>query len=140
LIAASVGRAEIQTENNIRRSVVRILATQRYPNLLKPWIEENLRQVPCAVEVWAGVALCWPGEKRASCCAVAAAERRAATLSLGPGDAAAVDGGSCPNADSLHIRTEPFCLCTPSVGMKLGGVAADEVRGGIMVRSVRSPS
>lgn len=45
LIAASVGRAESQTENNIRRSVVRILATQRYPNLLKPWIKENPREI-----------------------------------------------------------------------------------------------
>jgi S1-C subfamily serine protease len=44
LLAASVGRAESQTENNIHRSVVRILATQRYPNLLKPWIKEYARE------------------------------------------------------------------------------------------------
>lgn len=44
LCAAGVCRAESKTETDIRRSVVRILATQRYPNLLKPWMKDNPRE------------------------------------------------------------------------------------------------
>src|SRR5690349_21075288 len=45
LLVAGLCRAESQTETDIRRSVVRILATQRYPNLLKPWMKENPREI-----------------------------------------------------------------------------------------------
>jgi S1-C subfamily serine protease len=45
LLAASAGRAEDKKENDIRRSVVRITATQRYPNLLKPWMKLNPHEV-----------------------------------------------------------------------------------------------
>jgi S1-C subfamily serine protease len=45
LLAASVCRAESQTEKDIRQSVVRILATQRFPNLLKPWMKQNPREI-----------------------------------------------------------------------------------------------
>ncbi|HEY7314993.1 MAG TPA: trypsin-like peptidase domain-containing protein [Gemmataceae bacterium] len=45
LLAAGVCRADSKTENDIRRSVVRISASQRYPNLLKPWMKNNPREV-----------------------------------------------------------------------------------------------
>jgi S1-C subfamily serine protease len=45
LLTAGVCRAESKTENDIRRSVVRILATQRFPNLLKPWMKANPREI-----------------------------------------------------------------------------------------------
>jgi S1-C subfamily serine protease len=45
LLAAGVCRADSQTETDIRRSVVRILATQRFPNLLKPWMKQEPREI-----------------------------------------------------------------------------------------------
>src|SRR5262245_39745620 len=45
LLAASVCRADRRTETGIRRSVVRILATQRFPNLLKPWMKQEPREI-----------------------------------------------------------------------------------------------
>jgi S1-C subfamily serine protease len=44
LLLASACRAESKTEDDIRRSVVRIHAAQRYPNLLKPWMKYDARQ------------------------------------------------------------------------------------------------
>jgi S1-C subfamily serine protease len=45
LLVAGVCWAESKTETDIRRSVVRISATQRPPNLLKPWMKENPREI-----------------------------------------------------------------------------------------------
>ncbi|HEY7425340.1 MAG TPA: trypsin-like peptidase domain-containing protein [Gemmataceae bacterium] len=45
LLAAGTCRAESKTETDIRRSVVRILATQRFPNLLKPWMKQEPREI-----------------------------------------------------------------------------------------------
>jgi S1-C subfamily serine protease len=45
LLAAGACRADSKTESGIRRSVVRISASQRYPNLLKPWMKDNPREV-----------------------------------------------------------------------------------------------
>jgi S1-C subfamily serine protease len=45
LLAAGACRADSKTESDIRRSVVRISASQRYPNLLKPWMKDNPREV-----------------------------------------------------------------------------------------------
>jgi S1-C subfamily serine protease len=45
LLAASVCRAESKTEKDIRQSVVRISATQRFPNPLKPWMKQNPREI-----------------------------------------------------------------------------------------------
>lgn len=45
LLAGNVCRAESKTERDIRRSVVRILATQRYPNHLRPWMKLNTREI-----------------------------------------------------------------------------------------------
>jgi S1-C subfamily serine protease len=45
LLAAGACRADSKTESDIRRSVVRISASQRYPRLLKPWMKDNPREV-----------------------------------------------------------------------------------------------
>jgi hypothetical protein len=45
LLVADICRAESQTETDIRCCVVRILATQRYPNLLKPWLKQEAREI-----------------------------------------------------------------------------------------------
>jgi S1-C subfamily serine protease len=45
LLAPRPGRAESTTETDIRRSVVRITSSQRLPQLLKPWLKQNPREV-----------------------------------------------------------------------------------------------
>src|SRR5215471_17957873 len=45
LLVHATCRADSKTESDIRRSVVRISASQRYPNLLKPWMKDNPREV-----------------------------------------------------------------------------------------------
>src|SRR5262249_23709633 len=45
LLAGNACRAESKTERDIRRSVVRIHATQRFPNHLKPWMKDNPREI-----------------------------------------------------------------------------------------------
>ncbi|HEY7425295.1 MAG TPA: hypothetical protein VH682_13770 [Gemmataceae bacterium] len=45
LLVAGACRADSKTETDIRRSVVRISASQRYPNLLNPWMKDNPREV-----------------------------------------------------------------------------------------------
>jgi S1-C subfamily serine protease len=45
LLATSACRAESKTETDVRRSVVRVLATQRAPDLFKPWMKQNPREV-----------------------------------------------------------------------------------------------
>jgi S1-C subfamily serine protease len=45
LLVAGICRAVSKIETDIRQSVVRILATQRYPNLLKPWMKQEPREI-----------------------------------------------------------------------------------------------
>ena len=45
LLAAGICRAESKAETEIRRSVVRIHATQRNPNYLRPWMKDYPREV-----------------------------------------------------------------------------------------------
>jgi hypothetical protein len=45
LVAASAAGAEGKADKDVRRSVVRVLATPRVPNVLKPWLKQSPREV-----------------------------------------------------------------------------------------------
>ena len=45
LLATSASGAEDKADKDVRRSVVRVLATQRAPNVLKPWLKQSPREV-----------------------------------------------------------------------------------------------
>jgi hypothetical protein len=45
LLAASASRAEDKAEKVVRPAVVRVLATQRVPNVLKPWLKQTPHEV-----------------------------------------------------------------------------------------------
>ena len=45
LLATSASGAEAKAEKDVRRSVVRVHATQRVPNVLKPWLRQSPREV-----------------------------------------------------------------------------------------------
>ena len=43
LVAASAAAPEDKADKDVRRSVVRVLATQRVPDALKPWLKQSPR-------------------------------------------------------------------------------------------------
>jgi S1-C subfamily serine protease len=45
LFAPAPGRADGKAEKDVRQSVVRVTATQRFPHLLKPWTKQDPRDV-----------------------------------------------------------------------------------------------
>jgi S1-C subfamily serine protease len=45
LLATNAPRAEDKSDKDVRRAVVRVLATQRYPDVLKPWQKQTPREV-----------------------------------------------------------------------------------------------
>lgn len=45
MLLAAACHADSKTERDIHRSVVRLSASQRYPNLLKPWRKDNPPEV-----------------------------------------------------------------------------------------------
>jgi hypothetical protein len=45
LLATSASGAEDKADKDVRRAVVRVLATQRVPNVLMPWLRQSPREV-----------------------------------------------------------------------------------------------